>query len=168
MAEIVKAVGLRGEVKLLPGGDFSEAVLASEFLLREEPSGRKPARVEKARWKGGTIVVKLAGLDGRNAAEQAVGQWLGFAVSDYDHPDFPRSDEPAPFLYHGLSVVTTQGEQLGTVEEVLTLPANMVLVVRGERGELLIPVIPPVVRELDREKGSLQIELIPGLLEAQE
>lgn len=164
MAEIVKAVGLKGEVKVLPGGDFSEPVLASEFLRREEPDGWKPARVERARWKGETVIVKLAGIDGRSAAEQIVGQWLGFAVGDYDHPRFPRPDEPAPFLYHGVSVITVDGEDLGTVEEVMTLPANMVLVVRGERGELLIPVIPPVVREFDRDAGRLTIELLEGLV----
>ena len=164
MAEIVKAVGLKGEVKALPSGDFSEAVLTSEFLRLEGSDGLKPTRVEHARWKGDTVIVKLTGVDGRTAAENIVGLWLGFAAGDYDHPRFPRPDEPAPFLYHGVTVVTVDGEELGTVAEVMTLPANLVLVVRGERGELLIPVIPPVVRKLDRDAGRLTIELLEGLL----
>jgi len=51
------------------------------------------------------------------------------------------------------------------VEGVMVLPANLVLQVRGEGGrEHLIPVIPPVVKTLDREGGRLVIEAMPGLL----
>lgn len=166
MGEIVRAVGLRGEVKLLPEGDFLAEVLDSKFLyLRKGEEEPRPARILSQRSKGGTLVLKLEGVDSRDASEAMVGELLGFIAEDYDHPDFPRPTEPHPFLYHGLSVVNEDGEEIGTVEGVLVLPANLVLEVRHGDREYLIPVIPPVIRSLDREAQRLVIHPLPGLLD---
>jgi 16S rRNA processing protein RimM len=167
MGEIVRAVGLRGEIKLLISGDFDEAVMASEFLqLREQGGTLSRAKILRSRWKGETLVVGIEGISDRNAAEAAVGGLLGFSEADYDHAEFPRPEGHLPFVYSDLSVVDVSGEQLGSVEEVLCLPANRVLRVRRPDGsEVLIPVIAPVVRELDLEGKRLVIEPLPGMLD---
>jgi 16S rRNA processing protein RimM len=167
MGEIVRAVGLRGEVKLLISGDFDEAVMASEFLtLREQSGAQSRAKILRSRWKGETLVVGLEGLNDRNAAEAAVGGILGFSEEDYGHADFPRPEGHLPFVYGDLEVVDVSGERLGSVEEVLCLPANRVLRVRRPDGsEALVPVIPPVVRELDLVAKRLVIEPLPGLFD---
>lgn len=169
MGEFVKAVGLSGELKFLPDGDFLEAVLESPYLRRRHGDGApREVRLERMRTKGSTWIFKLEGVDGRDAAEAMVGESLGFVAEDYDLPDFPRPPQPHPFVYHGLRVETVEGKLVGTVEGVYVLPANLVLeVVEGDH-EHLIPVIPPVIRRLDREQGLLVIEPMPGLLDDQE
>ena len=168
MGEFVKAVGLSGELKFLPDGDFLEAVLESSYLRRRRGNGVPlEARLQKKRIQGSTWILKLQGVDDRDAAEAMVGESLGFVAEDYDLPDFPRPPEPHPFVYHDLRVETVQGELVGTVEGVLVLPANLVLEVWRDDREVLIPVIPPVIRKLDREKGLLVIEPMPGLLDDQ-
>lgn len=166
MAEIVRAVGLRGEVKLVLTGDFLEEVLVSPYLRRwrghEEPV---EAQVESHRWKGDTVIVKLAGVADRDAAERCVGECVGFLADDYDDPGFPRPEQPAPFLYDGLRVETVAGETVGDVLEVMVLPAHLVLRVRRRDDEVLIPVIEPVVKELDLAGQRLVIEPIAGLLD---
>lgn len=166
MGELVRAVGLRGEIKFLPDGDYLEAVMDSGFLrCREADGAPRPVRVRSRRAKGDTLILRLEGVDDRDAAEALVGSVLGFSAEDYDRPDFPRPPEPHPFVYHGLLVVTEEGEELGTVEGVMVLPANLVLEVRQEDRELLIPVIPPVIRKLDRAAERLVIHALPGLLD---
>jgi 16S rRNA processing protein RimM len=64
----------------------------------------------------------------------------------------------------GLSVETTDGRQLGRVEEVLRTGANDVYVVRGALGEVLVPAIAPVVKQIDPDAGRLLVELMPGML----
>ena len=50
----------------------------------------------------------------------------------------------------GCKVVTTAGEELGTVKEILSPGANDVWVVKGERGkEHLIPYIEDIVKKVD-------------------
>ena len=86
-------------------------------------------------------------------------------AEDYDRDGFPRPDEPHPFLYHGLRVVTEEGKEVGTVEGVLVMPSSLVLEVREGEREYLIPVIAPVIRSLDRESERLVIHALPGLLD---
>ena len=167
LGEIVNVVGLRGELKLLLSGNFDEAILRSRFLRLERPDGRlERVRCRRDRPKGGTWVVRLEEVDERDAAEQLVGSRLGFLASDYEEPDFPRGDRPPAFLYLDCEVTTEDGERIGIVEDVLTLPANWVLQVRGEDGgEILVPVIDDVVREIDRVRSRVVIDVIPGLLD---
>lgn len=177
MGEIVNAVGLRGEVKVLVTGNFDERVLRSGYLRLRDPriggSEGRPVRCRRHRWKGNTVVVDLEEIDDREAAEAAIGRSLGFRAADYDEPGFPRGEGHAPFVYLDLEVVTTGGVKVGVVDDVMTLPANWVLRVLVSEGapderEILIPVIETVVREVDRVGGRVVIEPMPGLLEGGE
>ena len=47
--------------------------------------------------------------------------------------------------------------------EVFTTGANDVIVVRGERGEILIPAIPGVIVSVDVEGGSITMNPPAGL-----
>ncbi len=174
LGEIVNVVGLKGELKLLVSGNFEERILRSDFLkLERKGGGIEPARYRKHRPKGSTLVVQLAGVDDRNAAEELVGGRLGFLAADYEDPLFPRGDSLAAFAYLDCEVVTTTGEKIGRVADVLTLPANWVLQVAadeqsGAPREILIPVIDDVILEVDREAGRIVIEALPGLLDPAE
>jgi 16S rRNA processing protein RimM len=52
---------------------------------------------------------------------------------------------------------------LGTLAEVLRLPAHDVYVVRGEGKEILLPATEEVVREVDLESRRMTVRLLPGL-----
>ena len=65
----------------------------------------------------------------------------------------------------GLKVRTTGGELLGEVTEVLTGRSNDNYIVRGDRGEVLIPAIEDVIKSVDIAQGLITIEAIEGLLD---
>lgn len=77
----------------------------------------------------------------------------------------PQDDEWYVQDLLGLPVVTEEGEALGILEEVLKMPANDVLVVRGNGREILLPMIDDVVREVDLEQRRIVARLLPGILE---
>jgi 16S rRNA processing protein RimM len=64
-----------------------------------------------------------------------------------------------------LEVVTVGGERLGRVADILRTGANDVYIIRGLRGELLIPAIEDVVKVIDVDAGRLVVELMPGLVD---
>ncbi len=64
-------------------------------------------------------------------------------------------------------MITTEGVPLGTVEEIWEPGAHDLLVVRGERGEILIPAIEPFIREVDLKGRRILVEMPAGLEEAQ-
>ena len=86
--------------------------------------------------------------------------------------EVPRSEaHPLPrgqFYWHeviGLAVEDARtGEQLGTVRDIIETGANDVYVVQGARGEILVPAIKSVVKQIDPPAGRMLIEPLPGLL----
>jgi 16S rRNA processing protein RimM len=64
-----------------------------------------------------------------------------------------------------LDVVTTDGEDLGRISNVLFTGANDVYVVTGARGEILLPAISQVIKQVDLDGGRVVVELMPGLTE---
>lgn len=63
----------------------------------------------------------------------------------------------------GLRVITTEGEELGELVEVLVTGANDVYRVVGATGEVLLPAIAQVVRKVDVPARSMLVWLMPGL-----
>jgi 16S rRNA processing protein RimM len=53
---------------------------------------------------------------------------------------------------------------LGKVVQVLETGANDVYVVRGPSGEVLLPAVDDVVKEVDTASGRMVVHLLPGLL----
>jgi 16S rRNA processing protein RimM len=122
----------------------------------------RPYAVERVRLQKNAALIKLAGCDDRNAAEAFRGQFVQIPVE----AAVPLEEgEYYHYQLVGVTVVTDQGEDLGLVTEVLdTSGANDVYVVRGPRGELLIPATAEAVRELDLEARRMVVTILPGLL----
>ncbi|MGE3270597.1 MAG: ribosome maturation factor RimM [Chloroflexota bacterium] len=106
------------------------------------------------------VILTLEGVTDRDAAEALRG-WL-VQVPESESWKLPRGR----FYWHeiiGLRVVTTEGEQIGTVTDILETGANDVYVVKADGGERLIPAIKQVVTEIAPERGEMIVALIPGL-----
>ena len=77
---------------------------------------------------------------------------------------------PEDSYYHedlmGLEVWDTEGARIGEVEDILFTRGADVLVVRSERGEVLIPAARSICVQVDVEAGKLVVDLPDGLLEA--
>jgi len=64
----------------------------------------------------------------------------------------------------GLSVVSTEGENLGELADVIQTGANDVYVVKKDgQPDLLLPAIKECVRKVDMENGVITVYLMPGL-----
>ena len=68
----------------------------------------------------------------------------------------------------GCEVVLENGVILGELTDVLNLPGQDVLAIRGERGEILIPFISEFVPKVDIEKRKIVVVPPEGLLDLHE
>ena len=59
----------------------------------------------------------------------------------------------------GMAVVTTAGEDLGLIEEVMDGVANGVLVIRKMEKETLLPALKSWIREVDLKNRRMVVEL---------
>ena len=115
VAKVVKAVGLKGEVKLYPFIDWHPPLLDSGFLRWENG---EPLDCRRARAQGQIVIVTLQGYHDRNRAESLVGRQIGFSRTDYLDPAFPRPQAGLPFRYLGREVQLQSGDRVGEVSEV--------------------------------------------------
>ena len=68
------------------------------------------------------------------------------------------------FQLIGLEVLTTDGNALGYIVDIMPTASNDVYIVEADAGEILIPAIDDVVQSIDLDKRQMIIEVIDGLL----
>lgn len=164
---IVAPHGCRGEVKVNPETDWPERYTAARRLFLEE-KGTVPraVAVERVRYHKNQMIIKLAGIEDRGAAEKLRGRRL--FIPREEAVELPEGHY---FLHQikGLVVETTEGLVLGTIKEVLCLPANDVYVLEShQKEEILLPATREVVKKIDVEAGKMIVHLLPGLLPGEE
>lgn len=163
LGRIVKAFGIRGELKFHPSDDFWEDVLESRRLMVHWPAaaGEKSQLViDRSRPHGNNYVVKIKGIDDRNAAEDLVGGTVFIAENDLD-VDPPK--KLLPFQVVGMTVKDEEGEVLGEVDSVIYSSAHDVYEVKGAKRSFMVPAVPEFVVSVDEAGREMTIRPIPGL-----
>lgn len=166
MGRIGKPHGVRGDVRVRPETDDPGRFEDLEAVyVGKSPETAKRLTVSGARVhpmkQGLTVVLGLNDIDGRDAAEALRGLYV-YAVEDA----LPPLDDDEFFLHDfiGLAVVTDGGEPVGTVRDVMELPAHPVCVVeRPDGSEILIPAVGVFIEDIDLDAGRLIVRPIEGL-----
>jgi 16S rRNA processing protein RimM len=162
VGRIVAAHGLRGELKVFPLTDSPERLprMRSVFVYGEEPGASESFEIESVRTGGDHVLVKLRGVDGRNAAESMRGRWLGIPQSERRSPP---DNAFYPDQLIGLRAETADGVPIGTVTGVLPYPAQALLSVDRNGSEVLIPMVKEIIKKVDIPSGIVVIDSIEGL-----
>lgn len=149
--------GLKGEISVEVMTDFPDRFKPRKTLFIDGC----PLSIERSRPDKSDFILKLSGIDDIDQAGKLRGKALEIPL-DEAHP-LPEG-KYYRFQLVGLEVLTTAGESVGRITEILPTASNDVYIVQGNRGEILIPAIADVVKSVDLEKGLLIIEVIEGLL----
>ncbi|MBI3578540.1 MAG: 16S rRNA processing protein RimM, partial [Ignavibacteriales bacterium] len=65
----------------------------------------------------------------------------------------------------GMTVVSEEGEPIGTVKDILQTPANDVWVVQNGTKEVLLPAVKEVIKTVDLKRKEVVIHVMEGLLD---
>jgi 16S rRNA processing protein RimM len=175
VGRVVKAHGITGEVVVEAHTDDPAARFAAGNTLRAKQSrgsadgkGHERSYVVAAmRDHGGRLLVRLDGVDDRDAADALRGSL--FVV---DSDDLPPIDEPDTYYDHqleGLHVRTATGQDVGVVAEVLHTAGGELLAVRrsdgGETREVLVPFVNAIVTSVSLDDRMVEIDPPEGLLD---
>ena len=151
--EIVATHGVRGELKLLPWADSPEFLLDFPRLcLDGQWYEITQSRVQKT-----CVLLKLKGVDTVETAAKLVQK---IACFDRDDAPLPEGSHYIADLI-GLQVLS-DGQPIGKIIDVLSMPGNDVYVVQGKR-RYMIPVVRAFVDEPDYEAGTVNVRLIEGM-----
>ena len=155
--------GVRGEVTVEVRTDDPERRFAPGAVLRTDPADRGPVTITRAHWHGTTLLLSLQGVDSREAAEAVRNTELLVDVAD-----LPELEDPDSFYDHqlvGLTARLTDGSELGAVVAVRHEGADLLIIDRGNDGELLVPFVSAIVPTVDVAGGFLVVDPPEGLLE---
>jgi len=148
--------GVRGELKVEPLTDAPDRFQPGATVH----VGGAPRMVRSARVHRDVILVVLRGIDTPERAGALRGTLL-----EVPEGELPQLEEGRFYRHQivGLQVFDVEANALGRIEQVLETGANDVYVTRSEEGELLIPAIDSVIKQVDVAAGRIVVELLPGL-----
>ncbi|MCL1788178.1 MAG: ribosome maturation factor RimM [Defluviitaleaceae bacterium] len=162
---IVKAQGIRGEVRVFPTTDDPSRfnLLVGKDISLRQGGMEKAYKLLQARLHKNIVIVKLEGVTDRNMAETLVGATI--AIPD----DMALPLEEGEYYVRdliGLAVEDECGEHLGVIGKVLHTNANDVYVIEAAEGDhFMIPAIKSVILHVSLADKKMKIHLMDGLRE---
>ncbi|MGH2466520.1 MAG: ribosome maturation factor RimM [Candidatus Limnocylindrales bacterium] len=144
--------GLEGAVRVEPLTDRPERFAPGSRLAIEGETVSLTVAWSQDGGRG--LLLRFEELSDRAAVEPLRGRYLEAAVE-------PAALPSGAFWWHeleGVPVTTTEGVPLGEVVDVFRAGGAEVLVVRGVRGELYVPAVGSVVRDLAPHEGRIVID----------
>ena len=164
---IAKAHGITGELVVDVRTDDPEArfTVGKRLRLKNFRTGlEREVANTSVRPHGARLLIRGEGIADRDSAEALRGGL--FLV---DSAELPAIEDPDEFYDHqleGLAVVTVDGQDVGTVAEVLHTPGGELLSVRAESGvEVLVPFVREIVASVSLADGIVRIDPPEGLLD---
>ena len=160
VARIGRAHGLKGEVTVEVRTDIPEDRLVPGETYETEPASAGPLTIANVRTQAGRWYLKFDQITTREGADEARGVEL---VIDGDESD----EEDAWYVHElvGLSAQRPDGEAIGEVVDLLSMPAQDILVVKEPNGHrAMIPFVDEFVVEVDLEAGTVVLTPPYGLL----
>lgn len=167
VGRLTKAHGLKGALKIelytdepdkrfVPGASFTLQVPTSS------PWHGKSVTLRELRWYNGHPVGFFEGVDSRDDAETLVKAILWVRQDIRTLPD----EENAWYDHQLVGLrVFRENTFVGTVSRVDHLPAQDLLAISTESGEVLVPFVQAIVPEVSVEAGTITVTPPLGLFE---
>lgn len=162
VGQIVNTYGIKGFVKVVPLVDNNNQFKSFKTLYIQDETGiTSELNIEEVKFSKNLVLLKFKGIETIEQAEELRNYYLQAKRSDI------KLEKGAYFIVDliGLDVYTEKGELLGKLKEVLQPGANDVYVVENEtKKQILLPVIPDVVKNIDIEGKKIIVKLMAGLI----
>ncbi len=153
--KIVNTHGIRGEIKVQPWSDTPDFLCSfKNVYINEKQYKIKSARVHKT-----MIILSLSGVEDVDSAVALKNKIL---FIDRNEAKLSKGEFFIQDLLGIEALNADTGESLGTVKDVMPMPAGNVYVIAGER-EILVPAVPEFIIETNVHEGYIKIHLIDGM-----
>ncbi len=160
---ITSTHGVRGEVKVYPTTDDVRRFKKLKEIILDTGKEQITLEIESVKFFKQLVILKFKGIDNINDVEKYRQKSL---YVTRENAVRLRRDEYFIADLMGLKVQNEEGEEIGTLKEVMETGANDVYVIEMNDGrELLLPAIKQCVLNVDVEAGYIQVHILDGLLD---
>lgn len=158
---ITSTHGVRGEVKVFPTTDDPARFKKLKQVILDDGKQKIDMEIQSVKFFKNMVILKFKGIDSINDVEKYRRAQL---LVTRENAVPLEEDEYFIADLIDLSVITDEGEDLGTIVDVMQTGANDVYVVKTlQKEEILIPAIKDCIKNVDLEKGQILVHLLPGL-----
>lgn len=154
--------GVRGEAKVYPTTDEPERFLELDYVLLDTGRELRKLEIKNVKFFKNLVILKFKGVDNINDIEKYKGRDLWIPREEGQELE---EDEYYIADLLGMSVVLENGQEFGTLKDVMETGANDVYIIdSAEHGEVLLPAIKECILDVDLEKNVMTIHLMKGLI----
>jgi len=163
IGKITSAAGIKGEVKAFLYSGNSRNIREGITLYTKENNQKKEYTVENVRDQNRVFVIKLEGIDDRNASEGMRN--IPLFISESDLQKLPEGTHYVKDMI-GMKVFDRKSNKvIGKIVNVLQETPQSIYIIEGkEAKEILIPSVDEFVKKIDMEKNIMEVELIDGFI----
>lgn len=155
IGQVLRPQGVRGQVKVRPDTGDPDRFEALDFVYIHQKDGTyERVYVDEVSVREDAIYLRLNGASTREEAE-AQRNWMLYV--DRAHARELAENETFICDLIGCKAVDRQGNELGTVTDVLQPGGNDVYVIQTPKGEMLLPALMHVVPKVDTANGRITI-----------
>lgn len=164
VGRVRRPTGIKGAVLVEVYSDLPNRFVVGDTVIAD---GKEYEVVDTGK-SGDSAKLTFANIDSIEKADHL--RDLELFVPAEDLPENP----PGVYYHYeilGVDVVTVDGQQLGTLTEILETGSNDVLIIRPERksgekkpAEILIPVLDGIIVDVNKESNTMKIDPPDGLL----
>ena len=155
--------GVRGEVKVFPTTDDPQRFQKLEKVMLDTKKGYVELKIAGVKFFKNQVIVKFAGHDSIESVEGYKG--MDLLVSREDALPLGENENYIVDLID-MTVVTDEGETLGTLVDVMQTGANDVYVVETDKKkEILLPAIRDCILDVNVEEKQMLVHVLEGLLD---
>ena len=153
--------GVRGEVKVFPTTDDAARFKKLKQVILDTGKENLTLEIAGVKFFKNMVILKFKGYDNINDVERFRKKSL--YVTRENAVKLKKNEYFIADLI-GIQVVSDEGEELGTISDVLQTGANDVYVVSKDGAkDLLIPAIHACIQNVDVAAGQMKVHLLPGL-----
>lgn len=160
IGKIVNTQGIKGEVRVLPTTDDINRFKKLKEVYISRRNDIKLYEIENVRFHKQFVLLKFKGIDTMNDAELLKNTEIKIP-KDLAIPC--EEDEYYISDLYGMTVITDEDENIGTIEDIIFTGANDVYVVKKEDSQILIPAIKQCILNVNVLEKTMKVHLLEGL-----
>lgn len=163
LGHITKTHGLSGEVVFFLDVDDPTDYEDLDSVLIEVRGELTPYFIESSSINRDRAIVALEDVDTLEEAKKLINCPIWLPLDNLE-----KITDPDRFYYHEIidyRIIDKEAGPLGTVTSVMAMPTQDLIAMDYRGQEMLIPINSAIVKTIDREAKTLNVELPEGLLE---
>ena len=161
MGRLLKPRGLKGELRIVIFNEHGSALKVGTEIWLKEDKNYLSWKIETIKMAGEKSCIRLSGCNTLEDAAKVQG--AGFFLP---RDEFEPIGENEHYLVDmiGSQVIDEYQKPIGTVSDVLVMPAQNIIVVETEENEILIPYVDAHIVLFEKQKKNLIVKDMAGLI----